>query len=167
MLHTKSQGNPAFWFWKRIFLKGFYHIWAWWPSWSCDHNHFEQTIPKDSPYEIRVQLAQWFQRRRCLKMLTDGRTDHGRQSHWYTNSSPRSLRLRWTKKCLSVIEENVLWPINLALHRFCKAFSLYFSSENCQITLKMCVCTYARGPTPRGYKTFHTELSWARNLSCS
>ena len=35
---------------------------------------FEQTFvphPKESPYEIWVQLAQWFQRRRCLKMLTD------------------------------------------------------------------------------------------------
>ena len=20
-------------------LKGFYHIWAWWPSWSCDQHH--------------------------------------------------------------------------------------------------------------------------------
>ena len=27
----------------------------------------------------------------------DGWTDDGRQSHWYTNSSPRSLRLRWAK----------------------------------------------------------------------
>ena len=23
------------WFWRRSF-KGFYHIWAWWPYWSCD-----------------------------------------------------------------------------------------------------------------------------------
>ena len=21
---------------RRRYLKGFYHIWAWWPSWSCD-----------------------------------------------------------------------------------------------------------------------------------
>ena len=28
----------------------------------------------------------------------DGRTDAGRRSHWYTNSSPRSLRLRCAKK---------------------------------------------------------------------
>ena len=27
--------------------------------------------PKESPYEISVQLAQWFQKRRCLKMLKD------------------------------------------------------------------------------------------------
>ena len=24
---------------RRRFLKGFYHIWAWWPSWSCDQQH--------------------------------------------------------------------------------------------------------------------------------
>ena len=29
-----------------------------------------------------------------MKMLTND----GRQSHWHTNSSPRSLRLRWAKK---------------------------------------------------------------------
>ena len=37
MLHTKLQEN-----WPTgsgvDFLKGFYHIWAWWPSWSCDHH---------------------------------------------------------------------------------------------------------------------------------
>ena len=35
---------------------------------------FEQTLfprPKESPYEIGVKLAQWFQR--CLKMLMGGR----------------------------------------------------------------------------------------------
>ena len=69
--------SSAFWFWRRRFLKGFYHIWAWRPSWSCDQEHFNKLSfphPKESPYEISIQLAQWFQRRRCLKMLTDGRT---------------------------------------------------------------------------------------------
>ena len=69
--------SSAFWFWRRRFLKGFYHIWAWRPSWSCDQDHLNKLSfphPKESPYEIWVQLAQWFQRRRCLKMLTDGRT---------------------------------------------------------------------------------------------
>ena len=28
MLHPKSQGHPPFWFWRRKFLKGFYHIWV-------------------------------------------------------------------------------------------------------------------------------------------
>ena len=70
--------SSAFWFWRRRFLKGFYHIWAWRPSWSCDPDHLNKLLfphLKESPYEISVQLAQWFQRRRCLKMLTDdGRT---------------------------------------------------------------------------------------------
>ena len=59
---------------------------------------FEQTFIPPS-YEVSiwnwVQRAQWFQR--CLKMLTDGWTDDGRRSLWYTSSSPRSLRLRWVK----------------------------------------------------------------------
>ena len=63
-----------------------------WP----DHlNKLSFPHPKESPYEIWVQLAQWFHRRGCLKMLTDD--EAGRWSHWYTNSSPRSLRLRWAK----------------------------------------------------------------------
>ena len=35
MLHTctKFHGNRS---WRRRFLKGFYHIWVWGPSWSCD-----------------------------------------------------------------------------------------------------------------------------------
>ena len=31
-------------------------------------NKLSFSHPKESPYEILVQLAQWFQRRRCLKM---------------------------------------------------------------------------------------------------
>ena len=27
------------WFWRRRFLKGFLHIWAWRPSWSCDQHY--------------------------------------------------------------------------------------------------------------------------------
>ena len=63
-------------------LKGFYHIWAVRPSWSCDQDHLSKLLfpyPKESQYEISVQLAQWFQRKRSLKMLTDGqRTDERR-----------------------------------------------------------------------------------------
>ena len=31
--------SSALQFWRR-FLKGFYHIWAWWPFWSCDKQTF-------------------------------------------------------------------------------------------------------------------------------
>ena len=37
MLHTKFRGNrPAG---SREDFEGFYHIWAWRPSWSCDQHH--------------------------------------------------------------------------------------------------------------------------------
>ena len=75
--------SSAFWFWRRRFLKGFYHIWAWPPSWSCDQDRLNKLSflrPKESPYEIWGWLAKWFQRRRCLKLWTDGRTDDRRRT---------------------------------------------------------------------------------------
>ena len=41
-------------FWRR-FLKVFYHIWAWRPSWSTDHDHFSNLSfpqPKEAPHEF-------------------------------------------------------------------------------------------------------------------
>ena len=46
---------PCVRFWRRRFLKGFYHIWAWRPSLSCDQNilyKFWLTYHKESSYEI-------------------------------------------------------------------------------------------------------------------
>ena len=48
------------------------------PSWSMDRDHFSNfsfPLSKEAPYEIWAKLAQGLQRRSCLKMLTDGRTD--------------------------------------------------------------------------------------------
>ena len=42
-------------FWRRIFLKSFYHIWAWRPSWSCDPhaaNKISFFLPKEAPHKI-------------------------------------------------------------------------------------------------------------------
>ena len=62
-------------------MKGFYHIWAWRPSWSCDldllYTHWFP-LPIDASYKIWLWLAMRFQRRRSLKLWTDGRTDAGR-----------------------------------------------------------------------------------------
>ena len=67
---------------KKIF-KGFYHIWAWRPSWPCDLDHLYKLsfpLPKEAP------LAKRFQRRRCLNIVdNDNDNDHdnddnGRQS---------------------------------------------------------------------------------------
>ena len=53
MLHTKFCENwPAG---SRDFSKGFYHIWAWRPSWSCDPdaaNKLLFLLPKEAPYKI-------------------------------------------------------------------------------------------------------------------
>ena len=54
MLHTKSRGDPPPGSGKKI-LKGFYHIWKWRPSWSCDQDYFFKLSfphPKKSAYEI-------------------------------------------------------------------------------------------------------------------
>ena len=62
---------------KKIF-KGFYHVWAWRPSWSMYHNHFSNlSFPqsKEALYEIWAKLAQRLQRRSRLKMLTDWQMD--------------------------------------------------------------------------------------------
>ena len=54
---------------EKIF-KGFYHIWAWRPSWSTNLDHFSNLSfpqPKEAPYEIWAKLAQRLQRRSRLK----------------------------------------------------------------------------------------------------
>ena len=50
MLHTKPQGHWPFGSGEEDFLKGFYHIWAWRPSWT-DHDY---TI--SPPMSIKAQM---------------------------------------------------------------------------------------------------------------
>ena len=53
MLHTKFQGHQPFGSGKD-FLR-FCHIWAWWPSWSCDLDCLNKLLfpsPKEAPYEL-------------------------------------------------------------------------------------------------------------------
>ena len=64
----------ALWFWRRRILKGFYHIWAWRPSWSHDLDHVNKLLfshPTEAPYAIWLWLAQRFLRRRCSKSVDD------------------------------------------------------------------------------------------------
>ena len=89
---------------KKIFY-GFYYIWAWRPSWSCDTDHLNKlSFPHlmKTPYEIWLQSAQWFLRRRCLKSFDNRRQTHdGRRRPTYPISpisSPMSFRLIWAKK---------------------------------------------------------------------
>ena len=47
-------------------LKGFYHIWAWWPSWSCDPDAANKLL-FPAPHIIWLWLAKRFQRSSSLK----------------------------------------------------------------------------------------------------
>ena len=92
MLHTKFHGNrPAgsgeedfcvvFTIYGRGGHLGFYHIWAWWPSWSCDQdpaNKLLFPLPMDAPHKTWLSSAKRFQRRRCLKIINVNRRTHGR-----------------------------------------------------------------------------------------
>ena len=53
-------------------FKGFNHIYAWPPSWSCDLYHFYKLsfpLPKKAQHEIWHWLAKRFQRRRLKIMV--------------------------------------------------------------------------------------------------
>ena len=44
-------------------LKGFYHIWAWWPSWSCDTDAAYKLLfplPKEAPHKIGLLVSEIF-----------------------------------------------------------------------------------------------------------
>ena len=55
MLHAKFPGNRPAGSGEKDFLKGFYHIWAWWPSLSCEAdaaNKLSFPLPKEAPHII-------------------------------------------------------------------------------------------------------------------
>ena len=65
MLHTKSFFKISPLVPEKIF-KGFYHIWTWWPSWSCDQHHvnkFPSPYTQKLTYKIWLKMAQWFLRK--------------------------------------------------------------------------------------------------------
>ena len=59
MLHTKFHGNRSIGS-REDFLKGFYHIWAWRPSVSCDPDLASKLfVPhtQEGPYKISLSLG--------------------------------------------------------------------------------------------------------------
>ena len=57
MLHTKFRENWPAGSGERKFLSGFYHIWAWRPSWSCDLDFaikLSSPLPMDAPHKISL-----------------------------------------------------------------------------------------------------------------
>ena len=89
---------------EKIF-EGFYHIWAWRPSWSCDPdaaNKISFPLPKEAPHKIWLLSEKRFlRRRRCLKLFTttDGRTttDAG---PWVYYKLPYETLAHLSKKCI-------------------------------------------------------------------
>ena len=55
MLHSKFRENRPAGSGEEYFLKCFYHIWAWQPSWSCDPdaaNKILFSLPKEASHKI-------------------------------------------------------------------------------------------------------------------
>ena len=77
---------------KKFFVfEGFYHIWAWWPSWSCDPdaaNKLSFPHPTEAPHEFWLRLAQWFWRR-SLKMVDVQRTDNRAWLYYKLTNEPK------------------------------------------------------------------------------
>ena len=60
MLHTMFHGNPPAGSGEEDF-EGFYHIWAWRPSWSCDPdaaNKLSSPLRKEAPHKNLALICQ-------------------------------------------------------------------------------------------------------------
>ena len=91
MLHTKAQGHWPFGS-GEDFFKGFYHLWAWRPSWSCDPDAPNKLLfprPMEAPYEIWLRLAKLFWKRRSLKMMDGQWTDDGACLYYKLINEPK------------------------------------------------------------------------------
>ena len=72
MLHTKKIGC---WFWRR-FLKDFYHIWVWRPSWSCDPdaaNKLSIPLPQGGS-TLNLALIEQAVLEKMFEIVYEGRT---------------------------------------------------------------------------------------------
>ena len=67
MLHTNFQGHRSFESREDDCFSGSYHMWSWWPSWSCDLNRFIKLLlphPIEAPHKILLQSAKQFLRKK-------------------------------------------------------------------------------------------------------
>ena len=67
-------------------LKGFYHIWAWRPSRSCDPDaaiKLSFPLPKETPHKILFLIGQEISEKKMFEIVD---VDDGRRTpdHWYT-----------------------------------------------------------------------------------
>ena len=112
---------------KKIF-KCFYYIWVGRPSWSTDGEHFINLSfpqPKEALYEIWAKLAQWLQRRSCLKLITDERTD-GRTTYKSDHYSSSWAYLRWAKNIRYISHTKDKTMADIIIPRFLQGSHLWF-----------------------------------------
>ena len=69
---------------KKIF-KGFYHIWAWRPSWSCDLDHLYKLsfpLPKEAPHKNLALICKAVSGEKMFEIVDDDAdaADDGRQT---------------------------------------------------------------------------------------
>ena len=71
-------------------------------------NNFCSALPKEHPYQVSSNLAQWFRRRRCLKkLLTDAR------HRAITIAHSKHFVLRWAKKEKLLVTSNFSFSHNV------------------------------------------------------
>ena len=76
-------------FQRRRFLKGFYHIWAWQPSWSCDQHHvnkFSFPCTCKLTYKIWLWLAHWFLRKASFNFFMEMTLGQGQEMTFTFNT---------------------------------------------------------------------------------
>ena len=74
MLHTNFQGHRPFGSRDHDFV-GFYHIWAWRPSWSYDLNHLIKlsfSNPMEAPHKILISTGQVVSKKKKFENVESG-----------------------------------------------------------------------------------------------
>ena len=132
-------------------FKGAYHIWAWWPSWSCDLDP-RTNFRSANPWRLHMQFC--FNRPCGFEEIVWKCWSNWQCQPAYTFSSPISLKAQWVNKLVTVLQEshknngNVLYILNLSWNfaipsmnlghtkmlrhgqKFCRGFSFSSSLED-------------------------------------
>ena len=92
-MHQFSRSS-AFWFRRRRCFKGFYHIWAWRPSWSCDLDRLNKL---SSPVSRRLHMKFGFNRPSGFRDVWKC----WQHTHTQTHTTHTYIQIRTTEAYLS------------------------------------------------------------------
>ena len=88
MLRTKFRGNRPTGSGEEDYFGGFYHIWTWRPSWSCDREQKLNAITQGG-FNLIGQIASG---KKIFEIVDDGRTDDERTDHGRTPDHSHPIR---------------------------------------------------------------------------